>query len=118
MYTYFRVIGKDKKILEEFKKLFNSDYEIKEAINGDISLSLFKCNDESLDLNLLLRKTIRGLKDNIDLLNEYRNKYGLEYYLVRVVELNDNNKPILSLDADIIEFLFKVSAKDDLDYYL
>ena len=50
--------------------------------------------------------------------NEYRNKYGLEYYLVRVVELNDNNKPILSLDDDIIEFLFKVSAKDDLDYYL
>ena len=83
MYTYFRVIGKDKKILDEFKKLFNSDYEIKEAINGDISLSLFKCNDESLDLNLLLRKTIRGLKDNIDLLNEYRNKYGFaaDYYL-------------------------------------
>ena len=42
----------------------------------------------------------------------------LEYFLVRVVELNDNNKPILSLDDDIIEFLFKVSAKDNLDYYL
>ena len=42
----------------------------------------------------------------------------LEYFLVCVVELNDNNKPILSLDDDIIEFLFKVSAKDNLDYYL
>ena len=50
-----------------------------------------------------------------------KEKYNLEYYLERVLYLKKKTglvHPILGLDNDIVEFLYKTKTIDDLDYYI
>lgn len=117
MIAYFRILG-DTKYLNDLALELNCSYTIEKTINNDISLKLFEYKEDTLDSNDLLRKIIDNLSLKIALLNEYRKKYDLEYYFFRVAYLNESNKPILSLDKDVIEFFYKISACDDLDYYL
>ena len=52
-------------------------------------------------------------------LNYLKNKYNLDYYLVIKPEININDiKQCLSLDDNIIEFLYLTKTHLDLDYYL
>ena len=94
----------------------------------DVSLSIhlnstnIGNNDEyDVDINKMLRKTLVNLIGKEMILMELKSKYNFTYYLERVVELDpdsDEPKPILSLDRDIIEFLYKTETIDDLDYYV
>ena len=52
-------------------------------------------------------------------LNYLKNKYNLDYYLVIKPEININDiKQCLSLDDNIIEFLYLTKTHLDFDYYL
>ena len=67
----------------------------------------------------MIRETLKDLIGEEDILLELKNKYNLEYYLERVpLLLNDDNYIKLSLDMDIIEFMYKTKTIDDLDYHL
>ena len=67
----------------------------------------------------MLRETLKDLIGKEEILLELKNKYNLEYYLERVpLLINDASYFKLSLDDDIIEFMYKTKTKDDLDYHL
>ena len=64
---------------------------------------------------------INNVINNLDKekLNDLKNKYNLDYYLVIKTEININDiKQCLSLDDNIIEFLYLTKTHLDLDYYL
>lgn len=79
-------------------------------------------NDEyDPDLNVMLRKTLEGVMGKEELLRALIEKNGAEIYLVAVPEIIwdcEDPRPMLSLDADIVEFLYKSGARIDLDYYI
>ena len=69
----------------------------------------------------MVRVTLKDLFGKEEILLSLKEKYALEYYLERVPTLeSDSERPnqCLSLDFDIIEFLYKTRTRDDLDYYV
>lgn len=73
------------------------------------------------DVNIMIRKTIGELVGKEEALKKIAKEAGLKFYLVIVPEiaaLSDVVSPILSLEDDIIEFLYKSGVKMDLDYYI
>lgn len=79
-------------------------------------------NDHYLtDINEMIRITIRDLLPKIDLLAELNSSKTLKYYLEVVPEIVsdcEEIKPMLSLDSDIIAFLYQTGTEYDLDYYV
>lgn len=74
-----------------------------------------------VDVNEMIRKTLAELADKTALLDELRRRHALSYYLEIVPEIasgSDEPCPILSLDPDIVEFLYRTGAQHDLDYYV
>ena len=72
-----------------------------------------------VDINDMIRKTIKPLLGKEDELDMLRRKYNLKYYLVLVPTIKvDGVHPILSLAPDIIEFLYLTGTEEDLDYYI
>ncbi len=75
----------------------------------------------NVDINKMIRHTLRDIIGKAELLNKMRVRLSLEYYLVVVPKIDsesDEPNPLLSLDNDIIEFLCKSGAQHDLDYYI
>ena len=69
----------------------------------------------------MVRQTLKNLFGKEDVLLELKEKYNLQYSLERVPTINTRSQepmPKLSLDNDVIEFLCKIGAKDDLDYFI
>ena len=127
--TYFKIIGnfQAQVILEQLNlppcKVINKGDPLpnkKRASNFDAII--IGVNDQySVDINEMIRVTIKELIHKINLLSELKAKYNLTYYLEIVPTIASDSKdptPILSLDDDIIEFLFLTKAKHDLDYYI
>lgn len=79
-------------------------------------------NDEyDVDVNIMLRKTIGSLFDKSEELRNLQQHFGVHISLVAVPEISCSCKsptPILSLDPDIVEFLYKSRILHDLDYYI
>ena len=67
------------------------------------------CDKFNIDINVMIKESLKDLFGKEDVLLFFKEKYNLEYYLERVIYLNKKEKvyPILSLDLDIIEFLCK-----------
>ena len=111
------------------KKMINMENIIKELdLNGEVvsgmtdqTLEIGRCEEYDVDINNMVRKSINSLVGKESILLSLKEKYNLELYLSKVVMLDtksDEPTPILSLDADIVEFLYKTSVVDDIDYYL
>lgn len=73
------------------------------------------------DVNEMLRVTLSDLfgkeRELLRLSREYGVRIALEI-VPRIAADSDSPNPILSLDGDIIEFLYKSGATLDLDYYI
>lgn len=127
--TYFRISGDfdSKEILE---KLGIEAYKIKNKgeINHKSKRISFRdeitigFNDKyDIDVNEMIRETIKALLPKKETLAEIYKKYSVDFYLVIVPEIySDSDEPnqILSLDRDIIEFLYLTQTEIDLDYYV
>ena len=73
------------------------------------------------DINIMVRETLKNLFGKEDILLELKARYELEYVLERVPRIHLNSKgdfPNLSLDEDIVEFMYKTRTIDDLDYLI
>ena len=118
---YFYVI-----LLNNEKILINN--QINEIIN---EFKLIGCQVETSIYGLKINKNINydvyvsNMINNVinkldkEKLNDLRNKYNLDYYLVIKPEIYINDiKQCLSLDDNIIEFLYLTKTHLDLDYYL
>ena len=69
----------------------------------------------------MIRKTLKDLTSKTELLASLKKELNLEYYLVLVPEIYTGSEmpnQILSLESDIIEFLYLTKVEQDLDYYI
>ena len=110
----------------------HSEQEIDiEVLSKKLSLELAKkdanavkigfCDEYDVNINNMLRKTLKDLFGKEKVLVELKQQYNLEYFLARVPEIyseSDEPNQILSLEPDIIKFLCETETIDDLDYYI
>lgn len=116
-YTYFAVIG------DVPADVFLSALSLREGqiTVGKGKLELGKCRSYSVNLNDMYRETLSLLLGKEQILEELRHRYRLSYYLVAVPEIVSDSEeptPILSLEPDIVEFLYRSGTEHDLDYYI
>lgn len=117
-YTYFFIYCDDRRaeIAEEINRLFNVVPEPEKY-----GFRLGVCRDYNIDINEMLRATLKNLIGRENKLNDLKLRFSLEYSLIIVANIafhSESPKPVLSLDDDIIEFLYKTKARHDLDYYI
>ena len=87
----------------------------------DKKIEIGRCEEYDVNINNMIRNTIKELLGKEEILLELKDKYNLKYYLSKVLVLDDlcdDPTPILGLEADVVEFLYKTKTIDDLDYYL
>ena len=117
--TYFRVIHDEKFDMIDFCNCLKLDYEYHKNFGTDTCMEIGRNEVYDVDINKMVRISLKDLLGKEDILLMLKNKYNLEYYLERVPCIYpDSIHPILSLDADILEFLYKSKTIDDLDYYI
>lgn len=78
-------------------------------------------NEYDADVNNMIRKTAGRYYGKEDSLKKMLERTGAGLYLVIVVRIAKDGEepyPVLSLDDDVIGFLYKSGAKEDLDYYI
>ena len=102
----------------EFSKVLDLDYQMLERFGTESTIEIGRNEFYNDDINVMVRTTLKDLFGKEDKLLYLKNKYKLEYVLERVPCTLDTQKIKLSLDDDIIEFLYKTKTKDDLDYFL
>jgi hypothetical protein len=73
---------------------------------------------ESDDINIQVNQIYQILKKKINILNELKPKYELDYRLVIVINIEDNEKPGMCFDHYIIDFLHEIGAIIDIDMYI
>jgi hypothetical protein len=121
--TYLYVVGKEDKIekgifddVEGEIKKYTADY-----IRKNDCIEIGENTLYNVDVNVMIRQTIKDFAFKCKEIKELINKFNLEIYLEIVPQIvADSQKPrqILSLDDDIIAFLYNSSIKLDLDYYI
>lgn len=125
-YTYFCIYGK-----------FDPDYVSKllnlenEKIHGDDELYTYSeerdkifwecgyCGKYDVDIGNQMRKSIEPLLDKIDILNKIREENDVEFYLVVVPTIYDDEiTPILSPPLEVMDFCHATRTEMDFDMYL
>jgi len=80
------------------------------------------CNENyDVDVNAMLRETLKNLFGKEDKIRDMQKLFGVTATLEIVpyiVAGSEEPNPYLSLDGDIIEFLYKSGTAMDLDYYV
>lgn len=119
--TYFRVEYQDDFDMKDFCQKLNLDYEYVKNWGGENWLQIGKNENFNFNINVMIRKTIKDLIGKEEVLLQLKNKYKLKYYIERVplitFEKSDTYQK-LSLEDDIIEFMYKSKTSDDLDYHI
>ena len=120
--TYFAIYGDfDSGLI--IKMLNLNQINCEEKINGlgEKSLKIGINDVYDNNVNNMIRVTLKDLYYKVDVLIDLKEKYDLEYYLEVVPSIIRNSekvKQILSLEEDVIEFLYKTKTIHDLDYYI
>lgn len=121
-FTYFNVLFEEDFDLKDFCQQLGLDYQSLKDFANEGYLEVGRNEEYDVDLNVMVRKTLKDLWGKEKILLELKKKYRLKYFLERVVHLyadtKNNVNPFLSLDHDIIAFLYKSGTDDDLDYYV
>ncbi len=106
--------------LEPFRKWNKTD--IRKADNKPFGFSCYcvsRIEDSFPYVDSLMERTLFPLMDKIDLLNEIKEKYNVEYHLVVVPHVIVNNiNPCLAPSMEVMEFCVKTKTKLDIDLYL
>jgi len=104
-------------LIEKALKEISDDFEEE----GYTRFSYGENTDYNSDINIMIRKTIKGLRGKEEKLKDIQKRYcaaiNLEIKVTIVKNCNDS-KPKLSLDKDIIKFLSKANVKPKFEIYL
>jgi len=73
---------------------------------------------ESTNINIQINQIYQILKNKINILKKLKPKYALDYRLVIVINVEDNEKPGMCFDHYIIDFLHEIRAIIDIDMYI
>jgi hypothetical protein len=74
--------------------------------------------EESLDIDVQIKKVYEILKGKVEILNELRDKYALTFHLEIIPSIEDNKKPWMHFEDYIIDFLNDIKATMDIDLYI
>ena len=118
--TYFLVKYDDNFDMKDFCEKLNLDYEYCSRFGTECTLEIGRNELFDSNINVMVRKSIKDLIGKENILLELKEKYNLEYFIERVPIIKKENKPYLklSLEDDIIEFMYKSKTSDDLDYFI
>ena len=96
-------------------------YKISKRIRERDEIKIGFNENYNVDINEMIRATLKGLINKTDVLKTLKKELSIDYALVLVPEIYSDSEepnPILSLDRDIIEFLYLTETDIDLDYYV
>ena len=88
------------------------------------SVNLIECGkntEYNVDINNMIRRTIFDFLGHEEEVRQFLKDNKVEAFLEIVPEISTKSndpKPILSLDDDIIKFLYTSGIRMDLDYYI
>ena len=121
--TYLLVeIGEPEKFdLRDFCSSLGLDYEHTELFSTEESIELGRNEIFNIDINVMVRETLKELFGKEKILAMLKVKYSLDYTLERVPLVQDDEdgrRMNLTLDDDIIAFMYKTGTHDNLDYFL
>lgn len=118
--TYFLISSEKTFNAEKLIEILALDKRIIGKVT-EKSIEIGRCETYDVNINNMIRSSIKALLGKEDTLLELKAKYNLTFYLAKVINLDNSCNepmPILGLEADVIEFLYKTKTIDDLDYYL
>lgn len=107
--------------LRDFCNRLSLNFDELQRFCADGTMELGRNELFDLDINVMLRRTLKNLLGNEDILLALKEKYALTYTLERVPLLQAaENAPHqrLFLDEDILRFMYLCKVKDDLDYHV
>ena len=125
-YTYFRIVGNfDPDVISARLGIVPDDSwkTGDRRRNGSVydfsSWTCGRCDEYNVYVENQMRKTISGLLDKIDVLNQIRNDFDVSFYLEIVPEIyiNDIN-PCLAPSLDVIDFCHATRTEVDIDMYI
>ena len=125
-YTYFRIVGSfDPAEITARLGIVPDDCWKPGDIRNDGSLYDFsswtcgRCDEYDVCVENQMRKTISGLLDKIDILNQIRNDFDVSFYLEVVPEIYvDDINPCLAPSLDVIDFCHATRTEIDIDLYI
>ena len=118
-YTYFRIVGYfDPDVITARLGIVPHE-SWKSGDHGIATWECGMCDEYDVLVEKQMRKTIFGLLDKIDELNQIRNDFDACFFLEIVPEIYvGGNNPVLSPPLDIIDFCHATRTQIDLDYYI
>ena len=125
-HTYFKIVGNFNP--DEISNILNLNPEKSWKI-GDLrkngtkydfaNWEVGKCEEYDPLTENQMRKTISVLQDKIPLLNQIREKFKVEFFLVVVPKIYAGGvNPCLSPSLDIIDFCHATRTQMDIDMYI
>ena len=125
-YTYFRIVGDfDPDVISTRLGIIPNDSWKPGDLRKDRSLHTFscwtcgRCDEYDVFVENQMRKTISGLLDKIDVLNQIRNEFDVSFYLEVVPEIYvDDINPCLAPSLDVIDFCHATRTEIDIDLYI
>ena len=101
------------KVVEFFNAITNDINVINNMIESG------KNQEYNVNINNMIRRTISDYLGHEEEIKKFLKDNKLEGFLEIVPEIHQSDiKPVLSLEDDIIEFLYKSGIRMDLDYYI
>ncbi|MEK4092135.1 MULTISPECIES: DUF4279 domain-containing protein [unclassified Viridibacillus] len=73
---------------------------------------------ESLDINKQLDVILKSLKEKTKELLQLKKKYDLQFQFMIVIEIENNDKPAMYLQKNIIDFSSSIDAEIQFDLYV
>lgn len=107
--------------LKDFCDQLSLDFTQTQRFSADGFIELGRNELFDKDVNVMIRQTLKDLFGKEEILLALKDKYALSFTLERVPLLQtDESAPYqkLSLDEDVIRFMYLCKVKDDLDYHI
>ncbi|MBY7112262.1 DUF4279 domain-containing protein [Bacillus sp. 17RED48] len=74
--------------------------------------------EESYDINNQLHVILKSLERKTEQLKHLKKKYSLEFLLMIVIQVENNESPAMYLQKDIIDFASSIQAEIHFDLYI
>lgn len=125
-YTYFKIVGDfdpdeiSMRLGLEPSRSWKIGDSRKNGTKYDFALWEYgRCSEYDVLVENQMRKTISGLLDKIDMLNQIRNDFDVSFCLEIVPEIYVNNiNPCFAPPLDVIDFCHATRTEIDIDLYL
>ncbi len=107
--------------MQDFCTQLSLDFATVQRFSADGFIELGRNELFDKDVNVMIRQTLKDLLGKEEILLALKDKYALSFTLERVPLLQtDESAPYqkLSLDEDVIRFMYLCKVKDDLDYHI